>query len=77
MNCSNIAYLCKGLRSLLLPHFCQLGLRMRIALEVLGQSGSFAVVKKAPAIHVLQRVRSMLIASRSGLCLKLVLHLNH
>ncbi len=50
---------------------------MRIALEVLGQSGSFAVVKKAPAIHVLQRLRSMLIASRSELFLKLVLHLNH
>lgn len=76
-NSSRLAYLCKGLRSLLLPHFCQLGLRTRIALEVLGQSGSYAVVKKAPPIHGLQRVRSMLNALRSGLCLKIVLHLNH
>lgn len=60
MKCSRLAYLCKGLRSLLLPHFCQPRLRTRIALEVFGQSGSYAVMEKTPPIHVLQRVRSML-----------------
>lgn len=74
MNCSRLAYLCKGLRSLLLPHFCQMGLPTRITL---GQSKSYAVLNKVPSIHVLQRARSMLNAVRPELYLKLVLHLNH
>lgn len=77
MNCSRLAYLCTGLRSLLLPHFCQLGLRTRVALENLGQPGSCALVKEVPPTHVLQRARSMLNAVRSGLYLRLVVHLNH
>jgi len=75
--CERLAYLCKELRSLLLAHFCQRGLRTRIVLGILGQFGSFALVKRAPLAHVPQIMSSMLNTLRSGLFLKLILHLRN